>query len=86
MALNLTGLPDYVNQNSKELITDAVLGAQTVKILQAAGAVQFGIKGEQAVNVLSTSVNLQDGSDCGRNPIGDTTIGQAIIKVKPLKD
>lgn len=86
MALNLSGLPEYVSQKSKELVKDAVLGAQTVDVLKAAGAVQFGIKGKQAVNTLSTDVNLQDGSDCGRNPVGNTTIGQAIIEVKPIKD
>lgn len=86
MALNLSGLPDYVSQKSKELVKDAVLGAQTIEVLKAAGAVQFGIKGKQAVNTLSADVNLQDGSDCGRNPVGDTTIGQAIIEVKPIKD
>lgn len=86
MALNLTGLPEYVSQKSKEFVTEAVMGAQTIQILKAAGSIQFGVKGKQAVNLLSVEVNLQDGSDCGRNPVGNTTIGQAIIQVVPLKD
>jgi hypothetical protein len=86
MALNLSGLPEYVKQTSKEFIKDAVMGAQTVGILKNAGSIQFGIKGKAAVNTLSIDVNFQDGSDCGRNPVGSTSIGQAIIEVKPLKD
>lgn len=86
MALNLTGLPDYVSQKSKEFVKDAVLGSQTIKLLQSAGSVQFGIKSKSAINTLSVSVNVQSDLDCARNPVGDTTIGQAIIEVHPLKD
>jgi hypothetical protein len=86
MALNLTGLPDYVSQKSKEFVKDAVLGAQTIKLLQSAGSVQFGIKSKSAINTLGVSVNVQSDLDCARNPIGDTTIGQAVIEVHPLKD
>lgn len=86
MALNLTGLPDYVSQKSTEFVKDAVLGAQTIKLLQAAGSVQFGIKSKASINTLSVSVNVQSDLDCARNPIGDSTIGQAIIEVHPLKD
>lgn len=86
MALNLTGLPDYVSQKSKEFVKDAVLGAQTIKLLQSAGSVQFGIKSKSAINTLSVSVNVQSDLDCSRNPIGDDTIGQALIEVHPLKD
>ena len=86
MALNLTGLPDYVSQKSKEFVKDAVLGAQPIKLLQSAGSVQFGIKSKAAINTLSVSVNVQSDLDCSRNPIGDSTIGQAQIEVHPLKD
>lgn len=86
MALNLSGLPEYVSQKSKELVTEAVLGSQTIQILKSAGSIQFGVKGKAAVNTLAVEVNIQDGSDCGRNPVGTTTIGQAIIEVVPLKD
>lgn len=86
MALNLSALPDYVSQKSKDFITEAVLGSQTVGILKNAGAVQFGVKGTAAVNTLSVSVNFQDGSGCGRSPIGDTTISQPNITVKAIKD
>lgn len=86
MALNLTGLPDYVSQKSKEFVKDAVLGSQTIKLLQSAGSVQFGIKSKAAINTLSVDVNVQSDLDCSRNPVGDTTIGQAIIEVHPLKD
>jgi hypothetical protein len=86
MALNLTGLPDYVSQKSTEFVKDAVLGAQTIKLLQSAGSVQFGIKSKAAINTLSVDVNVQSDLDCSRNPVGDTTIGQSIIEVHPLKD
>lgn len=86
MALNLNGLPDFVKQDSKTFVKDAVLGAQTVKLLQAAGSVQFGIKSKAAINTLSQGVNVQSDLDCSRNPIGDTVIGQAQIEVHPLKD
>ncbi|RZJ48907.1 MAG: hypothetical protein EOO44_19320 [Flavobacterium sp.] len=86
MALNLTGLPDFIKQESKTFVKDAVLGAQTVKLLQSAGSVQFGIKSKSAINTLSVGVNVQSDLDCSRNPVGDTVIGQAIIEVHPLKD
>lgn len=86
MALNLTGLPEYVNQNSLEFVKEAVLGSQTIQLLKKSGSIQYGVKGKQAIQLLSVEVHLQDGSICGRNPIGNTTISQSIIEVVPIKD
>lgn len=86
MALNLTGIPDYVNQNSREFITRVITENDTVKYLNSIGALRVGVKGKEAVQILDADVNIQSNANCGRTPSGDTSFSQAILEVFPLAD
>lgn len=75
MAVNLTGLTTYVEQNSNGLIGKASLGAPTINYL----TIQTGVKGQTTVNVLNTTVSLGNGRACGWNEAGESKISQRKI-------
>lgn len=80
MAFVVNSLPDYVNQNSKDLISDTVLGAPSVKHLN----IMTGVKYKDAINIINTEVGLQERS-CTWSPCGDTTFSQAVMEVGAYK-
>lgn len=86
MALNLTALSDYVNENSLEFVTRVITENDTVKYLNEVGALRVGVKGKEAVQILDADVNIQSNESCGRNPLGDTDFAQVILEVFPLAD
>lgn len=81
MAFNVSGLQDYVNQNSDNLIKKAVLGADTIAKIGK----QYDITYKEALQLIDVDAPLQDGSACGFSAKGDTTFSQKEIEVKPLK-
>jgi len=84
MAFNVSGLANYTNEQSTELVLKSLFGGKTAAVLQAAGQVQVGVKSAEALNILTTSVFLQaDG--CGYNPSGTTTFTQRTITVGAMK-
>ena len=76
----VSSLPDYVNQNSKELLAKSVFGADSVKHLN----LMTGVKYKEAINLISTEVGLQERS-CGWSASGDVTFSQAIMEVGAYK-
>lgn len=86
MALNLSALPDYINQNSREFVTRAITENDTVKYLNSIGALRVGVKGKEAVQILDADVVIQLNENCGRTPSGDTDFSQVILEVVPLAD
>jgi hypothetical protein len=86
MSFNVSSLPQYVDQSSKDLLVDTVFGNQTASILKDAGSVNYGVKGQKAIQLLSTDVTIQSAGSCGRNSTGNANFTQAILTVKPLKD
>ena len=72
----ITSLPKYVEENRLPLISKSVLGAKTPSLL----TLQTGVKSETAINLLNTNVVFGDGSDCGWNEAGTSTLTQRIIK------
>ncbi|WP_428329046.1 hypothetical protein [Mucilaginibacter sp.] len=86
MAFNISSLPQYVDQTSKTLLVDTVFGNQTATILKDAGSVTLGVKGQYALQLLSTDVTLQNGGVCGRSATGNANFSQAILTVHPIKD
>jgi len=86
MAFNISALPQYVDQTSKQLLVDTVFGNQTATILKDAGSVTLGVKGQYALQLLSTDVSLQANTGCGRNPTGNANFSQAVLTVHPIKD
>ena len=84
MAFNVTGLTNYTNELSTELVVRSLFGSKTAAVLQAAGQVQVGVKSAEALNILSSDVFFQaDG--CGYSASGNTTFSQRVITVGKIK-
>lgn len=81
MAINVSALPSYVEEKKLGLIRKAVIGARTVEECN----LQTGIKGDTALNLLVTDVTLGDGSNCGWEEAGTSTISQRVLKAHPYK-
>jgi hypothetical protein len=80
MAFIVSSLPDYVNQNSKELLAKSVFGADSVKHLN----LMTGVKFKEAINLINTEVGLQERT-CGWSASADVTFSQAIMEVGAYK-
>lgn len=84
MAFNVTGLTNYTNELSTELVVRSLFGSKTAAVLQAAGQVQVGVKSAEALNILASDVFFQaDG--CGYSASGNTTFSQRVITVGKIK-
>ena len=78
----VNNLPSYVEQNHDKLLRDVVLGASSAKHF----TLQTGVKPNgTALNLLATNVVLQDGSTCGFQAAGTSTISDRIIKAPLVK-
>lgn len=76
MALNLTGLTSYVEQNTNSLIAKTSIGAPSIKYF----TLQTGVKGPTAVNILNTTISLGNGNACGWTEAGESKVSQRVIK------
>lgn len=81
MAINLSSLTAYVEENRLPLIRQTILDGQTVKHLQ----LMTGVKSESALNLLDTSIELGNGRACGFSAAGSDTFTQRNIKVAAVK-
>lgn len=79
--VNVTALPDYVEQRSDELLIRAMTEAPTLKHIGR----RLGVKYKEAINFLDSTIIFQDGSKCGFNPTGSDTFSQRILEVKPIE-
>jgi hypothetical protein len=73
---NLATLSTYTDEVGGELIRRAILEGETAKIIK----VQPGIKGSQSINLLDSTLYVQDGT-CGWTSSGATTYTQRDITV-----
>lgn len=78
---NVTALPDYVEQHREELIAEAVISAKSADLF----TLQTGIKGPTALNLIDTDVVFGDGSTCGWDNAGETSLSQRILTPRALK-
>lgn len=74
--LNLTALPEYIEQHKDQLFVDSVVGAKTLDFVE----LMLGVKHKDALNYLESEVVLQAG-ECGWNPQGTDTFAQRYIEV-----
>lgn len=81
MALDVSGLANYTEQNKMALITKAVFGAKTIAMLTP----MTGIKSAQTINILDTDAVFQVGGTCGFNASGTTAITQRTVTVGKIK-
>lgn len=80
MAINVSQLSEYVNIHKDELLTKAVLGANTLEHVEK----MLDVKYKDQLNYLDSTIVLADGSQCGWNPQGDDTFTARTIEVVPL--
>lgn len=75
MAINVSNLTTYVDEQRIPLLRKAVLGARTAYHFY----LMTGVKGATALNLLSTNVEFGDGYDCGWNEAGESTLSQRVL-------
>lgn len=80
MALDLTELTAYTDENRDKLISGAVAGAKSANVLN----IQTGYKSAGAINILDSTVEFQADS-AGRTPNGTTSLSQRILTVGAIK-
>lgn len=81
MGFTVSSLTNYVNEQSKDLLT-----ALTFEGATAAMAYQHpGIKSSEAIQLLASTPVPQDGSTCAFNASGDTSFTQAVLAVSTVK-
>ena len=73
--IDVTKLPAYVEEQRLPLIRKAVLGAKSAELF----TLLTGVKGDTAMNILSTTVNFADGATCGFENVGTSELSQRII-------
>jgi len=81
MAFNLDSLTEYVDEQRTPLIGQAVLSAKTSKLLNLA----TGVKGKATLNKVTNAVIFGDGSTCGWDAAGTTTVSQREIETGLIK-
>lgn len=81
MSVNLGALTTYVDENKIGLIRKSALGARTLDFVN----IQTGVVGPTAVNLLNTDIEFGDGSACGWNEAGTSTVSQRKITPAILK-
>lgn len=81
MAISLSSLTKYVEENRLPLIRQTILDGQTVKHLQ----LMTGVKNESALNLLDTEISLGNGRACGFSAAGNDTFSQRTLKAAAVK-
>lgn len=81
MGFTVSSLTNYVNEQSKELITALHFEGETAGIASP----HPGIKSAEAIQLLATSPVPQDGAACSFNASGDAAFTQAILAVSSVK-
>lgn len=71
----VTSLPAYVEEKRLPLITKLLVGARTIEFCQ----LETDVKQKTALNQLITEVVYGDGSACGWNEAGTSTLSQRFI-------
>ena len=81
MALDISSINDYINQNSGEILAKMSAGETSAQNL----TVQTGVKAPTAINILSSDSIFQDGSVAGWTPTGTTVHSQRVLTPGDIK-
>lgn len=81
MAIQLSGLTAYVDEQRLPLIRKTIFAAPSVRFFN----LQTGIKHAAALNILSTEVALGDGAACGWSESGTSEFSQRVLEVGNFK-
>lgn len=79
--LDLSALPEYINEHKDELLVKATLGAKSLDYID----IMPGVKYKDSINFLDSTVDLADGSECGFNPGGSDIFSQRFIESVAIK-
>lgn len=80
MALNVSGLTDYVNVHRDELLVKATADAKTLRYID----ILPNVKWKEAIPYLESEVVLQDGSVCRLQTAGTDTFSERFIETKAV--
>lgn len=80
-AINLTALSTYVDERSESLLTEAIMGAKTLDVID----VMLDVKYKAPLNYLDSEVVFANASTCGWDASGSDTFTQRMIEVSPVK-
>lgn len=80
MALNVTGLTDYVNVHKDELLVKAAADAKTLRYVD----IMPNVKSKDAIPYLESSVEFQDGSRCKLTTGGTDVFTERYIETKAV--
>lgn len=80
MALNVTGLTDYVNVHRDELLVKAYADAKTLRYID----IMPNVKYKEAIPYLESEVEFQDGSKCRLTTGGTDTFSERYIETKAI--
>ena len=78
--VDLTGMGEYIRQNSDQLFVKSTVGAKTLDYVD----LMLNVKHKEALNYLDSTVVL-DGAACGWNPQGSDVFSQRYIEVHPIE-
>lgn len=81
MGFTVSSLTDYVNEQSKDLMTALHFEGKTADMAYA----HPGIKSSEAIQLLASTPVPQDASTCAFNASGNSTFSQAVLTVAPVK-
>lgn len=81
MAINVSALSTYVDEQRLPLIRKTVFAAPSTKYFN----LQTGVKHAAALNLLTTDVVFGDGAACGWSESGSTAFSQRILEVGNFK-
>ena len=81
MAINVSALTAYVEEQRLPLIRKTIFAAPSVKHFN----LQTGIKHSAALNILNTSVAFGDGATCGWDEAGTSAFSQRVLEVGNYK-
>lgn len=77
----VSGLPSYVDQNRPLLLNEAILGGISPRLF----TLMAGVKSSAALNILTSDVTFGDGSTCGWNEAGTSTLSQRTMVTGQIK-
>ena len=81
MAINVSSLTAYVEEQRLPLIRKTIFAAPSVRFFN----LQTGIKHSAALNILDTTVAFGDGAACGWNEAGTSAFSQRVLEVGNFK-
>ena len=81
MAIDVSGLTAYIEENKADLITKAITGSKIMDYVD----IRQGIKGTEKIPIIESTAPAQAGAACGYTSSGSTTITQTQITTTSIK-